>query len=156
MKYITLTDLSPPIGYVNKFWEIRQMIKEWNKNMRQHYVPSWANCLDESVSIWWSQWMCLGWMFVPRKPHLFGNEYHTVADALTTIIWGIELVEGKDKPNEVLELFGKLGKRLGTKTLSLMMCILEPIFNTGKVVILDSGFCVLKALAVLRVKGVFA
>ena len=134
------------------------MIKAWNENMRQHYVPSWANCLDESMSTWWSRWTCLGWMFVPRKPHPFGigNEYHSVANALTTIIWGVKLVEGKDKPKEVLEPFGKLSKRLGTKTLSLMMRILEPIFNTSKVVILDSGFCVLKALAVLRVKGVFA
>ena len=68
------------------------MIKEWNQNMRDHYVPSWANCLDESMSIWWQRWTCPGWMFVPRKPHPFGNEYHTIADALTMIIWGIELV----------------------------------------------------------------
>ena len=155
-KHITLTDVSPPTAFVDKFWEVRQMIKEWNQNMRDHYVPSWANCLDESMSIWWQRWTCPGWMFVPRKPHPFGNEYHTIADALTMIIWGIELVEGKDEPKEVVRKYDKECKKLKSKTLPLMMRIMEPIFNTGKVVVLDSGFCVLKAIAALRVKGVFA
>ena len=113
---------------------------------------------NKSMSIWWQRWTCPGWMFVPRKPHPFGNEYHTIADALTMIIWGIELVEGKDQPKdtEVVRKYEVLDKKLKSKTLPLMMRIMEPIFNTGKVVVLDSGFCVLKAIAALRVKGVFA
>ena len=39
-------------------------------------------------------------MFVPRKPHPRGNEYHTVACGLSGILFAIELVEGKDEPRQ--------------------------------------------------------
>jgi hypothetical protein len=35
-------------------------------------------------------------MFVPRKPHPMGNEYHSVCCNAIGIMFGIELVEGKD------------------------------------------------------------
>ena len=42
------------------------------------------------------------------------------------------------------------------KTGSLLLRLTESIFDTGKVVILDSGFCVLQALIPLKKNGVFA
>ena len=51
------------------------MVDEWNKNMAQQFTPSWVSCLDESMSPWTNKYRCPGWMFVPRKPHPFGNEY---------------------------------------------------------------------------------
>ena len=68
-------------------------------------------------------------------------------------MWGIELVEGKDSPRDRPKdpndaAIGKTG--------ALLLRMLKPIFGTAKVVILDSGFCVLKALLKLRENGVFA
>ncbi|KAL3780541.1 hypothetical protein ACHAW5_006750 [Stephanodiscus triporus] len=34
------------------FWEIRQMIKEWNTHMTNVFLAAWVICLDESMSIW--------------------------------------------------------------------------------------------------------
>ena len=56
------------------------MIAEWNKSMAEAFSPGWVVCLDESMSIWHSRWTCPGWVFCPRKPHPFGNEYHAIAD----------------------------------------------------------------------------
>ena len=41
-------------------------------------------------------------------------------------------------------------------TVGLLLCMLAPIFHLGFMVILDSGFCVLKAIVELHKKGVFA
>ena len=84
--------------YKDRFCQVRKMIDLWNENMKMQYCPSWVSCLDESMSIWLSKFTCPGWVFCPRKPHPFGNEYHTICDALTNIMYGIELVEEKDSP----------------------------------------------------------
>ena len=41
---------------------------------------------------------CPGFVFCPRKPYQRGNEYHTVADGLSGILFALEIVEGKDEP----------------------------------------------------------
>ena len=74
------------------------MVDEWNKNMAEQFTPSWVSCLDESMSPWTNKYTCPGWMFVPRKPHPFSNEYHSVCCSTSGIMWGMELVEGKDAP----------------------------------------------------------
>ena len=55
-------------------------------------LSGWANCLDESMSIWTNKFSCPGFMFIPRKPWPFGNKYHTVCCCCATgIMWGIDL-----------------------------------------------------------------
>ncbi len=44
--------------YVDKFWEIRQMIREWNRHMTNVFLARWVICLDESMSIWHQWWTC--------------------------------------------------------------------------------------------------
>ena len=61
-------------------------------------------------------------------------------------------MEGKDRPTE---LGKKKWEELG-KTVGLMLQICEPIFSTGKCVVLDSGFCVSKGIKALLVVGVYA
>ena len=63
------------------------------------------------------------------------------------------MVEGKDKPKnkDCTNEFEKYG---ATTHLLLECC--KTIFHTGRVVILDSGFCVLKAITKLREYGVYA
>jgi len=56
-------------------------------------------------------------MYVPRKPHPQGNEYHSIACGESGILYSIELVEGKDCPPEkssgkYMEQHGKTGSLL--------------------------------------------
>ena len=45
---------------------------------------------------------------------------------------------------------------LGGKTVGLLLHIMKSYFYTGRYVILDSSFCVLKGLIKLRKKGIFS
>ena len=67
-------------------------------------------------------------------------------------MWGIDLVEGKDHPQQLgIQQYDDLGSTVG-----LLLCMLSPIYHKGFIVILDSGFCVLKGMIELRKKKVFA
>ena len=88
---------------------------------------------------------------MPRKLWPFGNEYYTVCCSLSGILWQMELVEGKDSPSEIIPKYNNQGKTVG-----LLLRVLEPICTRGKVVILDSGFCMLKGIVELKKCGVYA
>ena len=107
---------------------------------------------DKSMSKWVSKFTCPGFMCVPKKPWPFGNEYHTICCAISGIMYQVELVEGKD---ERLERCTKEYEDC-RKIVGLLMRLIKPIWGSGRTVILDSGFCVLKELIELRKKGVFA
>lgn len=62
----------------------------------------------------------------------------------------IELVEGKDAPSQIQKQFEQFGKTAG-----LLLRMLQSYFHTARYIILDSGFCVLKALVKLRKNGLF-
>ena len=141
-------------AYRDKFWEVRQMIVAWNDNMAEKFTPSWVSCLDESMSPWTNKYTCPGWMFVPRKPHPFGNEYHSVCCSMSGIMWGIELVEGKDAPRAAAHPKPKHNNH--GNTVGLLLHILQPIFTKGYIVVLDSGFRVLKGIVELKKRGVYA
>lgn len=141
-----------PPEYVDKFWEVRQLLQEWNDNMEQNFISGWLSVLDESMSVWTNMYTCPGFMFVPRKPHPFGNEYHTICDCESGVLYRLELVEGKDCPAERPKPeFDALGKTVG-----LLLRLTKALWGTGKCLILDSGFCVLKGMAELKKRGVFA
>jgi len=92
-------------------------------------------------------------MFVPRKPWPLGNEWHTICCGTSGVMYAIELVEGKDRPHE---MGPKEFDDFGGKTVGLLVRLTKHLWNTGKIVVLDSGFCVVKALTQLARKGVFA
>ena len=90
-------------------------------------------------------------MFVPRKPWAFGNEYHDARCADSDIIWALELCEGKDCPTQLNnKKFDELGKTIG-----MLLHLTKPVWGSGKIFILDSGFCVLKGIIEFKKKGVF-
>jgi hypothetical protein len=62
----------------------------------------------------------------------------------------MEMVKGKDNPPQIQERWSEMGRTTG-----LLMRMLECYFTTGRYVILDSGFCVLKALVELKKVGMF-
>ena len=65
------------------------------------------------------------------------------------IIFGAEPVEGK---NSLIEIVCNISKG----TTGLLLCLTKTLFNTGKIVVLDSGFCVLQGLVELKKAGVYA
>ena len=147
----TYSQITPQ--FKDRFHPVRQFLDAWNENMADHFVPSWVVCLDESMSLWTNMFTCPGFVFCPRKPWETGNEYHTIACGLTSIIFHMELVEGKDRPSQLPPL--QYVDR-GGKTVGLLLRMTKPIHNTGRLVILDSGFCVLKGLVELGKVGLFA
>jgi hypothetical protein len=54
----------PPPEFVDRFHEVRQMLEEFNNHYAENYIPSWLNCLDESMSSWLDKY-CPGFMNVP-------------------------------------------------------------------------------------------
>jgi hypothetical protein len=78
-------------------------------------------------------------VFCPWQPWDTGNEYHTIACGVSSIIFHMEMVEGKKRAKDLGKIeFESLGKTVG-----LLLRMTRPIWNTGRVVILNSGFCVL-------------
>jgi hypothetical protein len=131
---------------------MRILISAWNIDMQERYIPSWVSCLDKLMSIWNMQWTCPGYVFCPRKSHPVGNEYHTIADGMTTILYAAEIVMEKDTPENYLHQYEKEEG----KTNYLLARLTRSIWHSGKVVILDSAFCVLQALINLRERGLYA
>jgi hypothetical protein len=98
-------------------------------------------------------------MCVPRKPHPFGNEYHSIADGDggKPILWRIKLVEGKDRPKKEdgwTWAYPSEYDRLPA-TAKTMMTMTKPIHGQGKVVVGDSGFCVRDGVIACHRAGVF-
>jgi Transposase IS4 len=141
----------PPPDRPDKFFFIREMVKAFNDNLQKNFSSSWINCLDESMMEWANKYTCPGFMYVPRKPHPYGNEWHTICCAESGILFRLEVVEGRDKPAHIVPSWNALGK-----TVSLLLRLCETIFQAGKVVVLDSGFCVLAGIIALRQMGVYA
>ena len=143
------TDESPPT-LLDRFWEIRRLIVAWNKNMDENFIPSWINAIGESMLKWLNEYTCPRFMFVPRKPWKFGNEYQNAGYGLSDIIWQVDLQEGKDHPAHLgKKEFDELGSTVGT-----LLCLSKPVHGTGKIFVLDSGLCVLQGLIELK-KGMF-
>ena len=103
-------------------------------------------------------WFCKrapGWMFVQRKPHPFGNKYHTIGCRKIKVIFFLEIVEGKSYSSEMDLLKFQPPFGFEAKTVGLMFRMTEEIWRTGQVVALDSGFCVLKGCIQLLEKGLY-
>jgi hypothetical protein len=141
-----------PSALKDFFWEVQKMIDAWNRNMEDEFSASWISCLDESMSKWLNQWTCPGFMVVPRKPWQCGNEYHTICCSSSGVLFALEIVEGKDAPPEAeqKEYFEK------GKTVGLCLHLTKSLYGTGSVVVMDSAFCVVKAITELRMAGVFS
>ena len=54
---LTFTDIASPT-FVDKFWEVLQMVEAWGTNMKDNFIPGYMNCLDESMSVWTNKFTC--------------------------------------------------------------------------------------------------
>ncbi len=127
------------------------MITAWKNNKFAAFTPGWVSFLDEYMSTWINKYTCTGFVFCPRKPWPFGNKYHTIADAFSGILYDLKIVEGKDLPQEMHPEFDEMGTTIG-----VLVCLTKRLCCTGKIVVLDSGFCVLRGLVELKKWGIFA
>ena len=100
LKHLSFTTRAPPTCR-DKFWHIREMIEVWNEKAKNVFHCSWVVCLDKSTSLWLNWWTCLGWIFIPRKAWSMGNKYHAMWCGESSIMFVIDLVEGKDWPKEL-------------------------------------------------------
>ena len=143
-----------PAATTDRFWEVRELLTAWNSRMREAFHCGWSTCLDESM-MQWDDASAPGWMFVPRKFTTKGNEFHTIACTQTKIVFGLEIVEGKDRPGSLGPL--KFQAQYG-KTPALLLRITEEsgLWGRDVVVNMDSGFCVLDGLLALKEKGIYA
>ena len=62
------------------------------------------------------------------------------------------MVEGKDQPPEKPKEYSAEH----TKTVATVLQLTKPLFGTGTVIIMDSGFCVLKAIISLLSFGIYS
>ena len=60
---LSFTNQTPP-PYIDKIWEVHQLIEAWSSNMKQGFSTGYMNCLDESMSVWTNKFTCTGFMFV--------------------------------------------------------------------------------------------
>jgi hypothetical protein len=96
------------------------------------------------IHVHMEQQVHLSWLHVcPKKLWPFSNKYHTICCCVSGILWGIELVEGTDRP---CELPRPKFEDIGGSTVGLLLCMLQPIYHRVFLAVLDSGFCVLKAI----------
>eukprot|EP00957_Ditylum_brightwellii_P205005 15341779-Ditylum_brightwellii.AAC.1 len=132
--------LTPPPTFRDKFHRVLELVQSFNNHMHHIIIAGWVSCGDESMSVWENRSTCpAGWIYCPTKPHPDDNEYHSICDGLSGIMYYVEMVEGKDRPHELSKK--EFHKEGGTAALLLHMT--KNLFGTEKMVILDSGFCVL-------------
>ena len=71
---------------------------------------------------------------------------------MSNVMFAIELVEGKDEPlGAPLKEYSTEGKTVG-----LLLRLTKSLQGRGSIVLLDSGFCVLKGIIKLHEVGIFA
>ena len=46
---IRYTNIESP-AFLDRFHDVRKIIEGWNDHYEGEYVPSWLNCLDESMN----------------------------------------------------------------------------------------------------------
>jgi len=129
--------------YVDILWDVRPMINAFNKHTQSIFKPSWLVCIDESM-VKWTNKKGPAFCFVNRKPTSEGNEYHTACCAETHIMFHIDMVEGKDKPQRNLAQSHLLER------------MTETIKGSYRVVCLDSGFGVVKPVLNLLERNIYA
>ena len=124
----TLIRMSPP--YNDKLFHMRQMEDACNANVTKVFEPSWVSVLYKIMQEWISKYTCPAWVYVGRKPYPFGNERHTIACGLSTIMWFAEIVEGIDENHRVITLILKIYGNLPLCLENYALFSLPPISTT--------------------------
>ena len=95
---------------------------------------------------------CPWFFFCPRKPHPKGNEYQTICCGESGITHGWDIVDVRDHPIPMEQTEFKTSTN--TKTVVIIIRLTRALWSTGKAVIMESIFFVIKGLLEIR-KRVF-
>ena len=136
------------VQYEYRLFHMRQTEEVWNKNMADEFNPYWTNVLNHIMMEWYNKF-APGFICVRRKPHYFGNEFHTTCCGLTSILWRAQIFEWKNIP-------AHLGPKINSehrRTVGLMIQVCEPLFYMVKAVVMDSFLCVSNEIVDLAAKG---
>jgi len=106
------------------------------------------------MSKWLNKYNCPGFVFCPRKPWPFGNEWHTIACSMSMILFMVEIVEGKDHPKEMPE--PRHNRDENNRLHDTTYTPSRKVLYFGFWCILDSGFCVLAGIILLAHWVVYA
>jgi hypothetical protein len=148
--------IDEPGDLPDRFSEVRGMWDAVNQHWEQFGIlPGWLCCADESMASFISKF-CPGFTNIKRKPRPRGNCLHSIADAITKILFKLVLQEGKDRPaHSPPQKFQHLFPDGGVVG-ALMMQLAEPLFHSGSIVIHDAGFACIPGLIQLKKRGVFS
>lgn len=78
------------------------------------------------MSTWINKYSCPVFMFVPRTPWPFANEYYSIGSGISNSMFGIELAEGEDWPPENILEFDQ-----SQKSCRYFLAILLAVRNTS-------------------------
>jgi hypothetical protein len=121
----------PYPAFKDDFHPVWQLVKAWNENIYSIFISALMVCLDERTSLWTNMWKCPGFMWkcpgfisCPWNPWDTGNEYHTIACGVCSIIFHMEMVEGKRRA----KYLGKMEFETLGKTVALLLRMIRPIW----------------------------
>ncbi|KAL7460550.1 hypothetical protein ACHAXS_000997 [Conticribra weissflogii] len=130
--------------FEDEFHNVGHMVNAFNDHMTKNYLPSWLLCLDESMNNWFNKWWCLESLI-----HLAMN-----GDKGYPIVWRMKLQEGKHRPKKSDGSWAFPSTCGGhTETAKFMLEMTHIIHGTGKVVSMDSGFCVSAGILAMHSVG---
>ena len=100
-----------------------------------------------------NKFTCPIFVFCPCNPHRKSNTHHIIYWGESAIVYGWNIVYGRDNPIPM----GRpdFEKNPNTKTVGIMIWPMIALWSTGKVVVMDSGLCVLKWILEVRNRGVY-
>lgn len=135
----------------DKWWQVRRFVEACNQAWVDAIKPGYKLTVDESMFAWYGKGDRQGGMpkviKIRRKPKGIGCEAKTVADALSGIMVGLELNEGKEAMAE------KRWHAEHGATTATTLRLTEPWFGSGRVVAGDSWFASVKTALQLRKHG---
>ena len=70
--------------------------------MDEGFNPSWINVMEKIMIECFNKY-APGFIFVGRKHHPFGNEIHTICCVAPSILWRSQIVEGKYRPQQLVQ-----------------------------------------------------
>ena len=82
-----------------------------------------------------------------------GNECHSIGCCETKIIFGVDLVKGKDMPKEVNHSVATFETEFKSKVANLFIRMGKSLWGTGHDIVLDSGFGYVPVVVQLKNKG---
>ncbi|EDQ88899.1 uncharacterized protein MONBRDRAFT_8844 [Monosiga brevicollis MX1] len=133
-------------------YQIRGMVDAFNEHMgaRAVFTPSCTVCLDKSTVTHHND-RVPGYTYAGRKPDPVGNDYHAMYDVHSRVLYHMELVEGAARTAHLPLRYAEHGK-----VSALILRMTESSWGKGRVVVMDSEFCTLPALVLLKKRGTFA